>query len=256
MKPFQDENIWIIGASSGIGWELAKQLAKLGANLILSARSQDKLESLQKEIGGKHAIYSLDVSDYKNVQQVFSKIQKKAKLDRLIFLAAIYQPGKIIALDLQKSQEVIQINLLGAIHCAKVVLPFFKKQILKNKKKVQIALCGSVAGYTGLPLGQPYSATKAAMINFAESLYVETPPEIDIKLISPGFVKTPMTDENNFKMPMIISADKAARFIVKGLEKKAFEIHFPKRFTLLMKSLSILPYGLKLPLIRKWFNKK
>lgn len=136
-------------------------------------------------------------------------------------------------------------NLLGAFTLIDSVLP-----ILKQQRSGQLALCGSVAGYNGLPGGQPYSATKAAVINLAESLKAEN-PQLDIKVINPGFVKTPLTDKNSFQMPMMVSPEYAAQAIAEGLLKRGFEIHFPKKFTLLMKLLRILPRGLYFFLVSK-----
>jgi short-subunit dehydrogenase len=243
----ENETIWIIGASSGIGRELAIQLADSGAKLILSARREDELEKLQKELGAGHKIYPLDVADNSRVKEVCSKIAKlKNGVDRVIFMPALYRPDSIANMDLEFMSKMVDVNIKGALYITHGILPLFEKQ-----KSGQFALCGSVAGYTGLPNGQPYSATKAAIINFTESLHAESPDYIDIKLISPGFVSTPMTEKNDFDMPMVITPQKAAVSIIKGLNKSAFEIHFPKKFTLLLKFLSVLPYGLKL-----FFTKK
>lgn len=244
---FENQNIWIIGASSGIGRELAVQLSSLGANLIISARREGDLKLLRKEIGSKHKIYPLDVSDTKQVKEVCSKIAKlKNGLDRVIFMPALYKPDSISNMDIEFMSKMIDVNIKGALYITKQVLPIFEKQ-----KSGQISLCGSVAGYTGLPNGQPYSATKAAIINFAESLYVESPEYLDVKLISPGFVTTPMTEKNDFEMPMIITTKQAAEAIIKGLDKNIFEIHFPKKFTIVLKLISLLPYRLKLFLTKK-----
>jgi short-subunit dehydrogenase len=239
MSAFQDEIIWIIGASSGIGAALAKELSGSGAKLAISARRQDALEDLQKDIG-ESRIYPFDIIDFVAVsnaaKQIFADF---GKIDRIIFMAAGYQPMKLHELDLQIAKQIIEINLLGAFHVIDAAMKIFEQQ-----KAGQIVLCGSVAGYIGLPNGQPYSATKAGIINIAESLYAEVPTYIDVKLISPGFVQTQLTDKNNFKMPFIIPPQKAAKYIASGLNKKAFEIHFPKKFTLFLKFLRILPYSL------------
>jgi short-subunit dehydrogenase len=238
---FKGQTIWIVGASSGIGRELAVKLAGKGATLILSARRQKELEQLQNELGVKHKVYPLDVADQKQVSQLCSEVATFGKLDRVICMSSVYEPGSVASMDLDSMSGVVDVNLKGPIYLASGVLPIFEKQ-----KAGQIVFCGSVAGYTGLPDGQPYSSTKAAIANFAESLKAEVSSYIDVKLISPGFVKTPMTDKNDFTMPMIISSEEAASLIIKGLDKSAFEIHFPKRFTLIMKFLSIMPYCLKL----------
>lgn len=249
---FKNQTIWIIGASSGIGRELAIQLSDAGANLILSARREAELKKLQKELGESHQIYSMDVSDPSQVKQTFSKIAKlKRRLDRVIFMPALYKPDYITNMDLVFMSKMVDVNIKGALYITRGILPIFEKQ-----KSGQISLCGSIAGYTGLPNGQPYSATKAAIINFAESLHAESPDYMDVKLISPGFVSTQMTDKNDFDMPMIITPEQAAGSIIKGLNKSAFEIHFPKKFTMILKFLSILPYRLKLFVTRKMKRKQ
>ncbi len=243
---FKGEYIWIIGASSGIGEALARALAAEGAWLILSARNQDALESLNRELGGKHYVYPLDVSDSAQVDAVTDAIlSETGRLDRVIFMAAIYRPGETAAMDREFARTLVSVNLLGAIYTSYAVLP-----VLERQQYGQLVLCGSVAGYTGLPGGQPYSATKAAIINYAETLYAEAPDGVDIKVMNPGFVRTRMTDQNDFHMPMRIEPEQAAQAILKGLRSKGFEITFPKRFTWLVKLLRILPYPLRLRVTR------
>jgi short-subunit dehydrogenase len=246
MANYEGKNIWIIGASSGIGHALAVELAKQGAALALSARSADKLQSLNADLGGNHHIFPLDVADADAFVRSAKAVQEKfSKLDSVIFMAATYNPAPLSEADIRAVHNLININLNGAIHTVHSVLPMLKKQ-----KYGQLALCASVAGYSGLPKGQPYSCTKAAIINLAESLKAEE-PGLDIKVINPGFVRTPMTDLNKFKMPMIIEASEAARIISKELLTKKFEIHFPKKFTCLAKLLKFLPYPLYFWIVRK-----
>ena len=251
MDSFKGKYIWIIGASSGIGAALARDLSKRGANLILSARREDKLKDLQEELDGDHHVYSADVSNHEDLSAVAENIRKNfPKLDSVVFLAAIYAPGRIENMDIQKAHQIVDINLNGAFNTVHAVLP-----ILKAQGHGQIALCGSVSGYRGLPQGQPYSATKAAVISLAESLRAEEMKNgIDVKVINPGFVETPMTGQNDFDMPMMISPDEAAEAIAKGLLKKSFEIHFPKGFTLLVKLLQFLPYWLYFSIAKKIKN--
>jgi short-subunit dehydrogenase len=242
-----NETVWIIGATSGIGREIAIQLASKGTRLILSARRETELKKLQKQLGKEHIIYQMDVADGMQVKDICNKIGAlKNNIDRVIFMPALYKPDSIANMDLAFMSMMVDVNIKGAFHIIGGILPIFEKQ-----NTGQVAICGSVAGYTGLPNGQPYSATKAAIINFTESLYAEVPGYIDVKLISPGFVDTPMTEKNIFVMPMMISAQKAASCIIKGLNQKGFEIHFPKKFTFMVKLLSILPYSLKLFLTKK-----
>ena len=243
---YQNEVIWIIGASSGIGAALARELSARGATLALSARRREALESLKESLGAHHKLFVLDVADAELVSRTAQAIRAAfGRIDRIIFLAAAYTPMKLGELDLAVTRQMLDTNLLGAFHVAHAALP-----LLKERGVGQLALCGSVAGYIGLPGGQPYSATKAGVINLAESLRAELPKGIDVKLISPGFVRSELTDKNNFQMPCIISAEEAALHIADGLLGKNFEVHFPRRFTWWLKLLRLLPYGLALRIVR------
>lgn len=248
---FKGEHIWIIGASSGIGAALAKELAGKGASLILSARREEELEKLNHELGGQHLVLPLDVSDHEAVSQAVESIKKQVKtLNRAIFLAAVYKPAEINQRDAEFARKLVEVNLLGPIYTTYALLPLFEEQ-----QSGQIVLCGSVAGFTGLPSGQPYSATKAAVINFTESLYAEAADYLDVKVINPGFVRTRITDKNKFHMPMRIEPEQAAKHIAKGLKSRGFEIHFPKLFTMMVKLLKVMPYPLSLWLTRKMAKK-
>ncbi len=243
---YDNEVIWIIGASSGIGHALAGELSRRGATLALSARRRESLDTLKESLGEQHRIFVLDVTDSDLVIRTAHAIRSAlGHIDRIIFLAAAYTPMQIDKLDLAVTMHIIDVNLLGAFHVVHAVLP-----ILKEQQKGQLALCGSVAGYTGLPGGQPYSATKAAIINLAESLRSELPKHIQVKLINPGFVHSELTDKNTFKMPKIISAERAANHIADGLQDSSFELHFPKNFTVWLKFLRLLPYGLALKITK------
>ena len=231
------EHVWIIGASSGIGRALAVAYAKRGAKLILSARREAELTGLNQELGGSHAVVPLDVAEEASFEQAMLQVGALGRIDRVIFLAAIYTPLSIQEIGAEDIDRIIDVNLKGAFRTVRHVLP-----LLLGQGGGQFALCGSVAGYCGLPNAQPYSATKAAIINLAETLRVEQGDVIDVRLISPGFVETPMTAKNAFEMPMIVSVETAAGDIIKGLDGKGFEVHFPKRFTRLMKLLRLLPY--------------
>lgn len=247
-RAYENQVVWIIGASSGIGAALAQELYAQGATLALSARRQDELDKLNNRLGNSSKTFALDVTDVKMMMYTVQAIYECfGRIDRVIFLAAAYVPMKISELDIAVTRNIIDTNLSGAFNVVHAVLPLLTSQ----PKQAQLALCGSVAGYVGLPGGQPYSATKAAIINLAESLHAECKGKVDIKLISPGFVSTPLTDKNNFAMPMIIQPQEAAKEIAKGLLSSRFEVHFPKRFTFLLKCLRLLPYGISLPLTRQ-----
>jgi len=244
---YSGEHIWIIGASSGIGKALAEYLAAQGARLTLSARNAEALHALAETLPGDHQVLPLDVSDILQVEAAVQHLGNSNKpLHRTLFLAAVFRPRHINALDMQFTKELIEVNLLGAIYVAHALLPLYRAQ-----KSGQLVMCGSIAGFTGLPGGQPYSATKAALINFTESLYAEVEDYIDVKLINPGFVRTRMTDKNDFPMPMRLEPDVAAKHIARGLLQSGFEIHFPKAFTCSVKFLRFLPYPMALFITRR-----
>jgi len=235
---FEQKNIWIIGASSGIGKALAIELGRRGARLALSARNGLALETLFSQLGKGAIVQPLDVTDsaaFKAAAQAVS--QKLGSLDGVILMSGVYTPGSVIDNDMATIKNIVDVNLMGALNCLAAVVP-----LLRAQKKSQLVLCGSVAGYRGLPHAQPYSATKAALINLAESLHAEEKKNgIDVRLVNPGFVKTPMTEKNTFPMPFMITAEAAAKTIADGLAGRSFEICFPTRMKLLMKLLKVLP---------------
>lgn len=242
MRDLHNKKIWIIGASSGIGAALAQELSLRGACVALSARRLDELSYVHTTLSGDgHLVYPMDVSIVKDVQRTYKYIQDVwSDIDSVVFMAAIYSFHSPERKSIDFIHRMIDVNLKGAMTIVETVYPAFRAQ-----GHGQIALCGSIAGYRGLPNGQPYCAGKAAIINYAESLKIEMEPyHIDVKVINPGFVKTPLTDKNDFPMPMIISATKAACVIADGLRSNCFEIDFPKRMTYVMKFLRHLPNGL------------
>lgn len=246
-QDYKEQIVWIIGASSGIGAALARELSMRGAVLALSARRKEELISLKAKLGQQHKVFALDVTDAETTLRTAEAIRAAfGRIDRIVFLAAAYAPMKMDALDIAVTKGIVDINLTGAFNVVHAALPILKTQ----KSKGQLALCGSVGGYIGLPGGQPYSATKAGIISLSETLYAECKDAVDIKLISPGFVRTPLTDKNSFSMPMIIEPEEAAKEIADGLLSRRFEIHFPKKFTILLKILRFLPYRLSLYLTR------
>lgn len=238
------ETIWIIGASEGIGAALAQEWAGRGARLVLSARSADRLEAMAKSLGPHHVALPLDVSDRANLDAAAEKVAQIGPLDRVVHLAALYDPGKIADLDPDSAARIVSVNLTGSFHIAQIAPPLLRKG-------GQLALCGSVAGYIGLPQGQIYSATKAGVINLAESLRAELAGHIDVRLICPGFVETRLTQRNDFTMPAMVTPQTAARAIIEGLSSRRFEVHFPRRLTIGLKLLRALPYWASQPLTRR-----
>tara|TARA_B100000945_G_C20315528_1_gene564959 strand:+ start:133 stop:876 length:744 start_codon:yes stop_codon:yes gene_type:complete len=242
-----EKKIWITGASSGIGKAVAEKFAKEGWKVAISARRKEILDEMAKNPN----IFSfpLDVTKEDQVNEVFSKIMENFKyLDICFFCSGTYNPKYEQKIDAKKIKSTMDTNFLGTVHCVKSVESFFK-----NKKSGQISIVSSVAGYRGLPNSSGYGPSKAALTNFAESIYFDFKKyNVKISVISPGFIKTPLTDKNEFKMPFLKSTEFAAEKIYKGLtNSKSFEIDFPKQLTLILKFLRILPYKLYLFLVGK-----
>ena len=239
MNSLEDCYIWVIGASSGIGAALAMELSQRGARVILSARRQKDLEAVKEGLAGtEHMVYPLDVREINQIKSVIDDLkEKEVRLSSVIFMPAFYKPHSVGGHDIDIIDQMIAVNLTGAFNVVHCVKPWLLQQGYG-----QIVLCSSIAGYRGLPMGQPYCATKAGLISYAESLKIELEASnLDVKVISPGFVKSPLTDKNDFPMPFIIGVDIAAKVIADGLLKRGFEISFPKRMIFVMKVLRLMP---------------
>jgi short-subunit dehydrogenase len=241
------KKIWITGASSGIGKALAEKFATEGWRVAVSARRKEILDEMasNKNISS----YPLDVTNQEQTSDVFSKIINEfGSLDLCVFSSGTYDPKLEQEINIKQNKFVMETNFFGVLHCIKSVEKYFK-----GKKDGHISVVSSVAAYRGLPNSSGYGPSKAALTNLTESLYFDFKKyNVRISLVSPGFIKTPLTDKNEFPMPFIKSPEFAAEKMFNGLTRsKAFEIHFPKALTLLLKFLRILPYRIYLFLIDK-----
>ena len=242
------KNIWITGASSGIGKALALKFAQEGWQVAASARRENLLNEIS-ELNKNISPFPLDVTDNEKCKEVFKEIKNKYQnLDICFFSTGIWDPKKEKNIDIEQMESVMKINFFGTLNCIKTVENYFK-----DKKSGHISIVSSVAGYRGLPNSTGYGASKAALINLAESLYFDFGRHnVRVSLVSPGFIKTPMTDKNEFKMPFLKTPEFAADKIYNGLVNGSnFEIDFPKELTLILKLLKILPNRLYLYLIKK-----
>jgi NAD(P)-dependent dehydrogenase (short-subunit alcohol dehydrogenase family) len=234
---WQGKTVWIVGASSGIGQATAAALHARGATVIVSARQEDALQAFVAEHAGARAI-ALDATDRQAVQAAASQVLALGRLDCVLYCAGYYQAMRGYALDVDDALRHMQVNYNGALYLLEAVMP----QLLAQGGG-HIGLVGSVAGYGGLPNSLAYGPSKAALIHLAETLYLDLKSRgIGVSIINPGFVQTPLTANNTFNMPALITPQVAATAILKGWAAGAFEIHFPKRFTLWLKVLRLLPY--------------
>ena len=242
------KTIWITGGSTGIGKALAIKFVNKGWNVAISARR----ENLLKEISDNHENihgFPLDVTDKAKCKEVFEKIKNKFhNVDICFFSTGTWNPKKEKDIDVEQIEDVFKINFFGTLNSIKAVEEYYK-----NKKEGIITIVSSIAGYRGLPNSTGYGPSKSALNNLAESLYFDFKRfNVRICLVSPGFIKTPMTDKNNFKMPFLKTTEYAAEKIYDGLiNKNVFEIHFPKSLTLILKVLSFLPSKIYFGLLGK-----
>ena len=244
---FKNKNIVIFGASYGIGEELAKKFSNQNANIALIARSKDKITKLSKDLKGDNIAIPCDVTILKEVNKLNNILIKKwSKIDLIIYAIGTYKPMNIKNFDQKEVKKIIDINILSFFN----FLAEFRQSFI-SKNISHLAVISSSASYFGMHNSLAYGASKSALSNITESLYYELLNyKVKVQLINPGFVKTRLTDQNDFKMPFIISPEKAANIIIKNLSKDKFEIRFPSIFTFLMKFLSILPYRLRFFLLK------
>lgn len=242
------KTIWITGGSTGIGKALAIKFASMGWNVAISARR----EGLLKEISEKNKnifSYPLDVTDKSKCLEVFNEIQKKFEnVEICFFSTGTWNPKKEKDIDVEQIEEVFKVNFFGTLNCIKAVETHFRE-----RGKGIITIVSSIAGYKGLPNSSGYGPSKAALSNLAESLHFDFGRYgVRVCLVSPGFIKTPMTDKNDFKMPFLKTPEFSADKIYDGLINGSnFEIHYPKELTLILKFLKIIPDRLYFYLIRK-----
>jgi len=248
------QNFWLIGASEGIGAAVAKRLSQKGHRVAISARSEQKLQSVLSACSGsEHLALPLDVSNLATIVAAHERLSDGwGGVDTLVYYAGNYEPMGAMELSIAPIEAMIDTNLTGAFRTLAVVLP---KMISANAGR--IVLIGSVAGYRGLGNAMGYGASKAGINHLAENLRVDlSSTNIRVQLVCPGFVRTRLTDKNDFEMPSLVSPEHAAEKIVKGLETSKFEIHFPKKLTLFLKFLSVLPSSLYFPILSLLLRQK
>ncbi len=232
------KTIWITGASSGIGIELVMQLAKTGANIAISARSQDKLNELAQKFTNVHA-YPLDVVDAEAVAKCAASIERDlGPIDLAIFNAGVSAASTTAKPAAETFKTIMETNFLGVTNGLSAIVPS-----MSERGSGHLSWVGSLGGYNGLPGAGAYNASKAALVSLAEASRLELAPKgIDLTIINPGFVRTPMTDKNKFPMPFLLEPDQAARKIIKGLKARKYEINFPKPLVWFVKFLRLMPY--------------
>lgn len=246
IRDWNGRRVWLIGASSGIGRATASLLHGRGARVIVSARQASALDDFVAAHPGSQAL-ALDITDRAALQLTADRLLADGPLDLVCYLAGHYRPMRATNIDLDDALRHQQVNLTGVWHLLAALLP-----ALLAQGHGHVSLVSSVAGFRGLPRSLAYGPTKAALINLAESLYLDLQPlGLGVSVITPGFVATPLTAGNDFPMPALLTPEQAAAEIVRGWERGEFMIHFPKRFSRFLLLLRLLPYRAYFALVRR-----
>ena len=248
IRGWQGRRVWLVGASTGIGRATAARLHAAGARVAVSARSAVALEVFARDHPGSLAL-PLDVTDRSALHAAGGRIEREwGGLDMAVYSAGYYKPMRATAFDLDDALRHEQVNYVGALYMLDAVLP-----VLLRQKSGHISLVSSVSGFRGLPKALAYGPTKAALINLAESLYFDlTDQGVGVSVVCPGYVDTPLTEQNDYRMPALITADEAAKCMMAGWEQGEFQMHFPKRFTGWIKALSHLGDAMYFRAVRRF----
>ena len=259
LRDWTGKNVWLVGASSGIGQACADLLHAQGANVFVSARQAALLDDwvarhpgADRQGRARAVALPLDVTDRRALQLAAEAITTRGPLDLVVYCAGYYKALGAQRYSLEEMLRHEQVNYVGALYLLDAVLPPLQRQAAAGQGG-HLSLVSSVAGFRGLPKSLAYGPTKAALINLAEALYLDLQPQgLGVSVVNPGFVETPLTAQNRFKMPALITPEVAAREMLAGWGRGAFELHFPKRFTHWLKFMRLLPYRLYFPLVRKF----
>jgi NAD(P)-dependent dehydrogenase (short-subunit alcohol dehydrogenase family) len=240
---------WITGGGTGIGRALALSLAADGWQVVVSGRRAEPLAETAAAGGGRVHAWPLDVADLPAVRAAVPAIEARhGPIALAVLNAGMFKSVKLDAFKAETFAEHMQVNYQGVVNCMDPLIP-----LMRGRRQGHLVLVASVAGYRGLPLASAYGPTKAALINLAESLkYMLERAGVRISVCNPGFVDTPMTEDNKFPMPFLMGVEDAAQALKRGIYKGKFEIAFPTGFVLLLKFFRCLPYAIYFPLIKKF----
>lgn len=234
MRDWSGKRYWLVGASEGLGAALALKLSKVGVHVILSARSEDRLNALAAELPGRSTVAPVDITDANALEQVADQL---GDIDGVIHMAGVYWPMKSKEWNAEQATTMAEVNFIGAMKLMGVVVPRFVAQ-----GRGHIVLTGSLSGFRGLPGAIGYSASKAGVMALAESMYCDLrKTDIDVQLVNPGFIKTRLTEKNDFTMPFIMEPDDAAREFFEHMNSDRFKRSFPTLFSYVFRGSQLLP---------------
>lgn len=234
MRDWQGKRYWIVGASAGLGRAVALEVSKTGAEVILSARGEDDLRALADECPGRATVVPVDIAD---ADSVSAAARAAGRIDGMIFLAGVYWPMTAQDFDGEKAAMMLDVNLTGAARVLGHVVP-----PMVERGSGHIVLTGSLSGFRGLPGAIGYGASKAGIMSLAETMYADLRGTgVDVQLVNPGFIKTRLTDKNDFNMPFIMEPEAAAREVMEHLQGDSFARNFPTLFSLFFRASQFLP---------------
>jgi short-subunit dehydrogenase len=237
MREWSGKRYWIVGASEGLGRELAMKMSRAGVELVVSARSEERLQNLVAELPGRAAYVPLDIADRASVEAAAKEV---GEIDGVVFLAGAYWPMRAQDWDAEKVETMFDVNLLGAARVLSHVVPQFVRRDAGH-----IVLTGSLSAYRGLPGAIGYSASKAGLFSLAESLDGDLKDTgVEVQIIHPGFIRTRLTDKNDFRMPAIMEPEDAARVFFEQMSGERFSGHFPWGFGMIFRLSQLLPHGI------------
>lgn len=234
MKVWSGKRYWIVGASAGLGREVARQISQMGAEVILSARNEDELHALAGELAGKSTVVPMDIASDKSVAKAAEAV---GDVDGLVFLAGVYWSFGSAAWEAENAVKMIDVNLTGAFRVLGHVVP---KMVERDSG--HIVFTGSLSGFRGLPKAVGYGASKAGLMSLAETMYADLRKTgVQVQLINPGFVKTRLTDKNDYKMPFLMEPEYAAREFVEHMGTDRFAKNYPTLFSSGVRLTQFLP---------------
>lgn len=237
MRDWSKKRYWLVGASEGLGRALAFKMSRAGAELILSARSGDRLRDLAADLPGRARVVAMDISDRDSVRAAWAEV---GEIDGMVFLAGVYTPMSAKDWDADAVETMFDINLTGAARVLAHVVPDFVARDAGH-----IVLTGSLSGFRGLPGAIGYSASKAGLYSLAESLDGDLKDTgVAVQLVNPGFIKTRLTDKNEFSMPFIMDPEAAADIFFEHMTAGGFARSFPTLFGLVFRLSVFLPHSL------------
>lgn len=234
MRSFQGKRYWLVGASAGLGRAVAEKLVAAGAEVVISARSEDDLKEAVAEMGEKASYVTIDVSNDDDVKRAAEEV---GEIDGYVHLAGVYWPQGAKEWDAGQVTAMCDINFTGMARVLGQVVP-----AMVERDNGHIVLTSSLTGFRGLPGSIGYTASKAACMSMAECMYADLRQTgVDVQVVNPGFIKTQLTDKNDFKMPFIMQPDAAADVMVQHMRHGGFKRSFPTLFSLVFRGSQFLP---------------